>query len=1234
MVFSRSTKWLRSRRTISATGLFGRTFYSWSRRFRRSWGCAEHSRSSGASDRGETPDQPEEHLVGKPQTMPTIRTRRGLIPVVVITACLGDPVGPGSLTVATDGASVDTVWLGAPGEMLPNLVRLRVTDDAGRPLPAARLTWEAVGRNAQVLDAAEQSNSAGFATARWQLGSDAAEEQRLHVLVRIAGQQSEVVIRARAVPDIVSQIRVLVDTPAVLRLGDTLPVGVNAIDPYGNVFTAPDVVLSVGDSAIGWVVGQSLVGGPRRGQALVRVASHGVEAVFPLRVTQYVAAVVPLADTLRFSALGAQRPVTYLVRDDRGRVVADTTVAISVTDTAVAQLLAEYVRALAPGVTAIRLTLGSAAATIIVDVQQRVGSLRLVRDTIRLDALMDTTTVVSIVHDSLGSPILEPALEYVVSDAKIVKFATDRILKALRPGSAVVTVRDTATGISTSVPVVVRQVVAKIDVTPPQILFDALGDTLTVDAVGRDRLGSVVAGAALDFSIADARVAALQSGLLLRSVAPGQTMVVVGDPETGIVATAELRVEQRAANLQLTVDTVSFDALGDTIRLAFSARDRLDAPISSTPVSYSSTDTAVVTVGADGLVRSRDNGGAFVIARSPDGPADSVQVSIAQRVEGISVDRDSVLFESLQAVQPVRVTATDRLGATVRSATVSYTTADADVAAVDTLGHMCAVGNGTTRVVASAGGHTVTTQVRVSQRAVRVSVTADTILFAALGDMQSVTGVALDSLGSPVAGNVANIVALDTAVVEVDLADVYARGNGITSVSLSVAGVTGRVVVVVDQIATGLTVRSTFGNSIVSLPVGTPFPVACAAIDRNSNPVLRDPTLASTVKGTVTGSGCADARVARSGYDTLVFTLGSAQARLPVIIATAPDSVGVVTAAQPLTDDPNIRYVGEDLGKSSTLALRPLVEEILSAYGNPTSNLSRARAIRDWVARTALYSQSVIHADNSTSNLSVLPTGKTWADVNALLSLEEWERDTAYWSDIGGDGYTILNRLLGTLDPATGLRADDGIMVHVTGAHYQMRDIESYRFFLCSYQTVVMNTLWAAAGLHGMLLWTYAHDPAAVFIPEVGRWVFEDPSYNNDYLLDGIGDPLSPIDLLALSTNGMAGRARPSRILGPSYDPEVFIQDWAYLEAIPNGMVFMGALIFKYDLTTPWSGRFVQIDVPELENHYPANDQTLYPRVSAEQAFPTLGVVVGDVRLDDSVFVARLTSNYPNHQRF
>ena len=51
-------------------------------------------------------------------------------------------------------------------------------------------------------------------------------------------------------------------------------------------------------------------------------------------------------------------------------------------------------------------------------------------------------------------------------------------------------------------------------------------------------------------------------------------------------------------------------------------------------------------------------------------------------------------------------------------------------------------------------------------------------------------------------------------------------------------------------------------------------------------------------------------------------------------------------------------------------------------------------------------------------------------------------------------------------------------MVNVEGARYRIRDIATYRYVLCSYQDIMLNTLWAAAGLHGMLISTVGHDPA------------------------------------------------------------------------------------------------------------------------------------------------------------
>ncbi len=171
--------------------------------------------------------------------------------------------------MAIERAGPDTVWVGAPGEPVPKGVSVRITDDAGRPVPGASLTWEALGRNAQILTPVSQSNSAGLATAGWRLGTDAAEEQRLRVTVHTSRRESQMVIRARAVPHIVSQLRVAIDTPADLRLGDTLPVRVSAIDPYGNAFPAPDVTLSVVDPGVASVLASGILGGPRRGQSLI-----------------------------------------------------------------------------------------------------------------------------------------------------------------------------------------------------------------------------------------------------------------------------------------------------------------------------------------------------------------------------------------------------------------------------------------------------------------------------------------------------------------------------------------------------------------------------------------------------------------------------------------------------------------------------------------------------------------------------------------------------------------------------------------------------------------------------------------------------------------------------------------------------------------------------------------------------------------------------------------------------
>jgi len=1157
--------------------------------------------------------------------------------LLAIGACVGDPTGPGVLFVTAVGARADTVWSGAPGEPIPS-VAIRVKDADGELVAGAAITWEAVGRNAQIIYGSAETDAHGFAAAVWQLGTDASEEQQLRVMVQSRHRPGVLTLRARAVPHVVAQLRVSVDSPAVLRVGDSLPIAVTAIDPFGNTFPAPPARLSLSDTTMGKVIGSVVVGGPRRGATDLTVISDYVTSRIPLHVVQYVAAIIPAVDTLTFRSLGAVLPIAYRVRDDRGRVVGDTIATVSIADTSVAQVTDTMVRASRPGLTALRLAVGAVTENVAINVQQRIASLQL-RDTIRFDALRDTTTIYAIARDSLGYPVLNPDLVFEVANDQVVTLSPDRSLEAVTPGVTVLTLRDAVTGVTASAPIVVQQRVATIDV--PQIAFDALGDTVPIAAVPHDRLGSVVVGAPLTYSISDSGVVRAESGRRLRSAAEGRAVLTVTDPETGTVGTADVIVAQRVRTLTLSKDSIGYDALGDSTPVTFDARDRLGAAVNSATVSYSSTEPSVVSVDPQGVTRSVGNGSALIIAASSDGPADTVRLTVAQRVIAIRLDQDSLLFESLHAVRTAGAHPIDRLGAVVLSASLSYAVEDSRIAEVDGAGEVRAVANGTTGLLLVVGADTSRVGLRVTQRPVRVSVSADTIRFQAFGDSVTLGATALDSLGSPVASGITGFALDDPAIAVVtDSSTVHATANGVTHATIGVAGITGQVVVIVNQVPTTLNVSVTFGNPVITLPTGAPLPLLCQAADRNGYAIAGEPAFVGSVKGTVTGSGCANAQVARSGYDTLVFAAGAVQTRIGVIVATVPDSVGVITAAQPLTTVTRIRYEGEDLENPAVLALRPMVQEILAEYGNPTTNLGKARALRDWIARTAVHPHPPLHPDGSTANLGVLPPGKTWFDVNTIIYHQSspdsmTNASNAYWRSVGYDGYAMLDRLLGTLDPATGLRADDGMMVHLGGARYQIRDLQSYRYPICTFQAIMLNALWAAARLQGMLSSTIDHDPAAVFIPDLNKWVYEDPTFNEEYSLDGVGDPLSPAELLGYSSSGEAGRLRAIKFPGPTADPETYIPAESYVGEHPAGMTIMGSQLNSRVVGIGgWSTRLVQIDGPLLATAPPPWSNPLsYVPVASTVAFPILAPIIDRVDLQDSVYVVQLSSTFPSAVR-
>jgi len=898
----------------------------------------------------------------------------GAVLVLVTVNCVGDPTGSGGAVtlqrVVTPG---DTLIVGAPGRLLAQPLAFRVLDGYGKPLPGARVHWSITSGNGRLVRTDTISGPDGTLSAQWMLGTRASDVQRLEVGVHLGGNQAPTAnATAAAVPVEVTVLAIQGDTTDV-RLAVHAQLQAQATDPFGNHFVPKDLRFAALDTTL-TVDTAGVVVPHRRGFARVIATAGGVTDTAVIHGIQVVASIQVDHDTLHFHSLGQDEKLGVTLVDDQGLLVADSLPVIAPSDTSVVTLNATnplVVKSKANGVARVNLSTSTVSQSAVAVVRQRTASLAFTGPGFSLDALNDTVRAKLIILDSLGVPVQMPRITFSSSDTGVVVIDSAGLLRARGNGSATIQARSLS-GVVSAVPAVVAQEVTRIAVARDTVLLDALHAQTPMRAVGLDRLGSPVLGAALTYGSDSGGTAAVdQNGQIealrngtgrvsaihgadtgvvivvvkqrpVRVVLPtdtirlnalGQARLIsavaedsLGSPlvdgvtavaltdtsvagaadSTGVQAHANgvttatftvaglpgqlaVRVAQVPASVTLAATGFTFDAFNDTARAAPQVTDSLGALIAGAPVSYSSIDTSIASVDTAGVVRARGNGSTRVVVQAAAGVLGTTRVTVAQQVARIGLARDTIAFSALHAVLPMSATGLDRLGSPVVGATLTYESSGGGIATVDASGQIQALSNGTTTVVAIHGADSGFAVVRVQQRPVRVRVASDTLQFDALGEDRQVLATALDSLGSPVTGGIVDLRVSDTTLAQaVDSTTARARQNGVTAATFIVAGLPAAVTLKVSQVATSLAVALNFGRPIITLPVGAALPVTCQAADRNGYTVAQDPTLAGSVNGTVTGAGCADARVQHSGSDTLLFALGTAQARVPVIVAAAP----------------------------------------------------------------------------------------------------------------------------------------------------------------------------------------------------------------------------------------------------------------------------------------------------------------------------------------------------------
>ena len=553
--------------------------------------------------------------------------------LILGSGCHDGPFQPRVPTAAQWATESATQVSAAPGDTVPGVFTVYVTDSRGTPVAGAITSWRVTGTGAAVLTASGSTDASGRASARWRMGTIAAEVQSLTASVNMQRGALSLTTFAVARPSRAARLEIA-DTIAV-RLGDSQPVAVRAIDAFGNVFTPDSIAVTVLDSALATAIGNS-VAGRKRGYTRASVSAASAVDTCVIHVHQVAARILAPLDTVRLNALGDTAAFNVTILDDRARDIADTMIVVEPSVTAVTAIASGprrvQVISHAVGVGAVTLRIGSVSATVHAVVAQVAARLVAGRDSVVSDAIADTATLTANVLDRLGNPIPGVIISWRSSDLRVATVDGSGIVHTV--GDGIGRLVGEAAGVAADTIVVrVAQRAAHIAFGVPSLNVTAFGFFQLPTAAPVDRNGQPMQRHAA-LTANDSSILRIDSESFGFARSNGSTAVVA--TIDGVTASLTVTVAQRAARLIPALDTLVIDALATRRIIPVVAVDANGNPVAQPLVATTIDDSTIARVTGSREVQSVANG--LTSARvSVDGVTATIPVRVEQRAVRIDV---------------------------------------------------------------------------------------------------------------------------------------------------------------------------------------------------------------------------------------------------------------------------------------------------------------------------------------------------------------------------------------------------------------------------------------------------------------------------------------------------------------------------------------------------------------------------------------------------------------------
>ena len=235
-----------------------------------------------------------------------------------------------------------------------------------------------------------------------------------------------------------------------------------------------------------------------------------------------------------------------------------------------------------------------------------------------------------------------------------------------------------------------------------------VGGTLQLSAQAKDGSGGTVSGT-FTWSSSSATVATVDGDGLVSGVGRGSATITA--TETGSSVTGEATVTVGVASVAVTSGPITLNSIAATATVTAEGRDVDGAAVAGVTFAFTSSDEAVATVSAAGVVEAVANGTATISA-SADGKNGSATVTVSQTPVGAAIDPAAA---SVAIGGTVQFTggAVDANGFVVASEPAVWSSDDIAVATVNGSGLATGEGVGSTNIIVTAFGFADTAVVTV-----------------------------------------------------------------------------------------------------------------------------------------------------------------------------------------------------------------------------------------------------------------------------------------------------------------------------------------------------------------------------------------------------------------------------------------------------------------------------------------------------------------------------------------